>query len=504
MPIDRPSERQISDIAAGLGIDLSAQDAASFADLVARVLPTYERLDELVEPTLPVTYAREPGHRPTAEENPNNAWYWKTAIEGAPGGPLAGRRVAIKDNISVAGVPMMNGSLILEGHVPELDATVVTRILDAGGTIVGKAACEDMCFSGASHTCKSGRVANPHRPTHSAGGSSSGCGALLATGEIDMAIGGDQGGSIRIPSSWCGVVGLKPTYGLVPYTGAFPIEMTLDHVGPMARTVRDVASLLAVVAGADGFDPRQTDAVVGDYLSELDQGAAGLRVGVVLEGFDRPDSEAATDEAVRAAVSRFAELGASVSEVSIPMHLDGPDVWAGIQIEGAAQQLLGGNGLGTNWVGHYATGLQEAYVSGLRSRPDDLCDTVKVGLFLGEYVRRVTPGTYYAKAQNLRRSLRSAYDEALASFDVLAMPTIPFRATEIPSPECAREEYVARSHDMGANTCPFDATGHPALSVPCGAIDDLPIGLMLIGRHWGEATVLRLGAAFEDATSPIG
>ena len=503
MPIDTPSEGQISEIAAGLGIDLSAQDAASFAALVARVLPTYERLDELDEPTLPIKYPRGPGHRPAADENPNNAWYWKTTIEGAPEGPLAGRRIAVKDNISVAGVPMMNGSRILEGHVPELDAMVVTRMLDAGGSIVGKAACEDMCFSGASHTCKSGPVTNPHRPTHSAGGSSSGCGALLATGEVDMAIGGDQGGSIRIPSSWCGVVGLKPTYGLVPYTGAFPIEMTLDHVGPMARTVRDVAALLAVVAGADGFDPRQAGAVAGDYLSELDDGAVGLRIGVVREGFGRPESEAVTDEAVRAAVSRFGELGASFSEVSIPMHLDGTDIWAGIQIEGAAQQLIGGNGLGTNWSGHYATGLQEAYVSGLRSRPEDLCDTVKVGLLLGDYVRRVTPGTYYAKAQNLRRALRAAYDTALADFDVLAMPTIPFRATELPASDCTREEYVERSHDMGGNTCPFDASGHPALSVPCGAVDDLPIGLMLIGRHWDEATVLRLGAAFEDAAGTV-
>lgn len=147
-----------------------------------------------------------------------------------------------------------------------------------------------------------------------------------------------------------------------------------------------------------------------------------------------------------------------------------------------------------------ATRLQDAYVKGLRSRPEDLCETVTAGLLAGEYVRRVTTGTYHAKAQNLRRLLRAAYDSALTDVDVLAMPTIPFRATRLPGPDASREEYVARSSDMAGNTCPFNATGHPALSVPCGAVDDLPIGLMLIGRHWDEATVLRIGAAFESTT----
>ncbi len=499
MPIDRPSAAQISDIATGLGLELSDHDAASFAELVARVLPTYECLDGLDEPAAPVTYPRNDVHQPSADENPHNAWYWRATIEGASEGPLAGKRIAIKDNISVAGVPMMNGSRILEGHTPDSDATVVTRVLDAGGTIVGKAACEDMCFSGASHTCKGGPVSNPHRPTHSAGGSSSGCGALLAAGEVDMAIGGDQGGSIRIPSSWCGLVGLKPTHGLVPYTGAFAIEMTLDHLGPMARTARDVATLLGAIAGPDGLDPRQAGAEAGDYLSELDAGAAGLRVGLVREGFGRPDADEVTERVVRSAIGRFADLGATVSELSIPLHPDGQHIWAGIQIEGAAQQLLGGMGNGTNWIGRYATTLQDAYVAGMRTRPDEMCDTVKTGLLLGEYVRRATPGTYYAKAQNLRHTLRAAYDEALEQVDVLAMPTIPFRATEIPAPDCSREDYIARSHDMGGNTCQFDASGHPALSIPCGVADDLPIGLMLIGRHWDEATVLRAGAAFEAA-----
>ena len=152
------------------------------------------------------------------EENKYQAWYWKTNIKGSGKGVLAGKTVAIKDNICVAGVPMMNGSRVLEGYVPEIDATVVTRVLEAGGTITGKAACEDLCFSAGSHTCATGPIRNPHNPEHSTGGSSGGSAALVAAKEVDMALGGDQGGSIRTPSCWCGVYGLKPTWGLVPMT----------------------------------------------------------------------------------------------------------------------------------------------------------------------------------------------------------------------------------------------------------------------------------------------
>ena len=180
-----------------------------------------------------------------------------TSITEREGGPLAGRSVAIKDNTAVAGVPMMNGSATLEGFVPARDATVVTRLLAAGATIAGKAVCEDLCFSGGSHTSRTGPVRNPWDTTRSAGGSSSGSAALLAAGVVDIATGGDQGGSVRIPAAYCGVVGHKPTHGLVPYTGAFPIEQTIDHLGPMARTVADVALTLAVLAGPDGLDPRQ-------------------------------------------------------------------------------------------------------------------------------------------------------------------------------------------------------------------------------------------------------
>src|SRR5881392_222749 len=243
-------------------------------------IESYRRIDQLTEPTLAVRYPRTGGYRPSADENPLNAWYQKCTIKGTSSGILAGKRIAIKDNVCVAGVPMMNGSSALEGYVPEFDATIVTRILDAGGEIVGKSVCEHLCFSGGSHTSDTGPVLNPHDPKRSAGGSSSGSAALVVSGECDLAIGGDQGGSIRIPSAYCGAVGHKPTYGLVPYTGVFPIELTLDHTGPIGRSAAEVALLLEAIAGRDGLDPRQSGAVRTEpYTKKLPGDVHGLRIG---------------------------------------------------------------------------------------------------------------------------------------------------------------------------------------------------------------------------------
>src|SRR6476659_11202460 len=280
IPPRLPTVVQVLEIAKSFGMTLTEEDAASCRGLMVGSIASYARLDELVEPKLPVKYPRDPGYRPPAEENPYNAWYWKTNITGAKGGVLAGERVAVKDNICVAGVPMMNGSRVLEGYVPDVDATVVTRVLDAGGTIAGKAACEDLCFSGASHTCAGGVIRNPHNPAHSAGGSSGGSAALVASGEVSMALGGDQGGSIRTPSSWCGVYGLKPTWGLVPTTGSMPISYSVDHCGPMCASVEDVARLLTVIAGHDGWDTRTIAAKTGDYMGALGNAPKGLRVGI--------------------------------------------------------------------------------------------------------------------------------------------------------------------------------------------------------------------------------
>src|SRR5437016_9203381 len=495
----KPPLDELGRIAKSYGLDASAEDLASFRNLMDGVLASYRRLDQFAEPTLPVKYPRDAGYRPPSNENRLNAWYWKCSIKGASSGTLAGRRVAIKDNGCVAGIPMMNGSNVLEGFVPDVDATVVTRILDAGGEIAGKAVCEHLCFSGGSHTSDTGPVLNPHNPKRSAGGSSSGSAALVVVREVDMALGGDQGGSIRIPSSYCGAVGLKATYGLVPYTGVFPIELTLDHTGPIARSAADCALLLEAIAGPDGLDPRQPSTVRTDtYTRALTGDARGLRVGIVREGFGWPGaSEPDVDRLVREAAQRLSQAGATVTDLSVPLHRDGIHIWNAIAVEGATMLMVAGNSMGTNWKGHYTTSLLDFYGRSRRVRANDLSETVKLVILLGQYMQDNYQGRYYAKAQNLARVLRAAYDEALNGADLLLMPTLPLKATLLPAPDASREDYVARALEMISNTCPFDVTGHPAITVPAGLSAGLPVGMMLIGRHWEDGTVLRAADAFQ-------
>ena len=324
MTVQRPTLAQLTEIVRELGMSMSDTRVQEFLDVMQGTLDAYDVVDAMPDHLPPVLYPRTAGYRPSPEENPLNAWYVKTEVRGAPRGPLHGRTVALKDNVCLAGVPMMNGASTLKGYTPDVDATIVTRLLDAGATITGKAHCEYFCLSGGSHTNATGPVVNPHKPGYSAGGSSSGSGALVANGDVDMAIGGDQGGSIRMPSAYCGCYGMKPTHGLVPYTGVMPIETTIDHTGPMTQNVRDNAVMLQAIAGADGLDPRQYDPQVDDYTGAIGRGAGGLRIGLVKEGFGHANSEADVDAKVRAGAELLRRLGATVDEVSIPAHSSGP------------------------------------------------------------------------------------------------------------------------------------------------------------------------------------
>lgn len=499
MPVQRPTPEQLRRSAEHYGLHLDADAVESFSALVDASLLSYDAVEELYAAQSPQPPRRQ--HNKVADgENPLGAWYVKTDISSGVDGPLSGRRVAVKDNIAVAGVPMMNGSRSLEGFVPSRDATVVTRLLEAGATIAGKAVCEDLCFSGASHTSATGPVRNPWDPTRTSGGSSSGSAALVASAEVDLAIGGDQGGSVRIPSSFCGTVGHKPTHGLVPYTGAFPIELTIDHLGPITRTVADAALMLSVLAGTDGHDPRQPDGLrPQDYVAALDSGVAGLRVGVVEEGFGIPGlSDPAVDEVVRAAVARLAEAGMEVSPVSVPWHRHGMHIWNVVATEGAAYQMLDGNGYGLNWDGSYDPELMAHYGRNRVERADQLSETVKLVALCGHYSLTNYQGRHYAMARNLANSLRQDYDRALRSFDVLVMPTLPYTATPLVTEQDTRETYVERALTMIANTAPLDVSGHPAISVPAGLSEGLPVGLMLVGKRFDDATPLRVAHAFEQ------
>ncbi len=257
--------------------------------------------------------------------------------------------------------------------------------------------------------------------------------------------------------------------------------------------------MLEVIAGPDGLDPRQAHAPTPQAYSKVLTGdVAGLHIGIVKEGFGWEGlSEPDVDEAVTSAAHAFERLGAQVKTISIPWHRDGIHVWNAIAVEGATMLMVAGNGMGTNWKGQYTTSLLDVYARGRLTRANDLSETVKLVLLLGQYMQDNYHGHYYAKAQNLSRSLTGAYDEALREVDLLVMPTLPLKATIIPAPNASREEYTARALEMITNTTPFDVTGHPAMNVPCALASGLPVGMMLIGRMGDEATILRAADAFE-------
>jgi amidase len=497
MPLERPDAASIALIAESYGLELSSADLEHYRGAVHASMESWDCVESLYADVAPEAPER-PWNRPPDDENPLGAWYVRTEIQERANGPLAGVRIAIKDNTSVAGVPMMNGSRMLEGFTPREDATVVSRLLGAGAVIAGKSVCEDLCMSAGSHSSKTGPVRNPWDTRRSAGGSSSGSGVLVATGEVDLAISGDQGGSIRIPAAWLGLVGHKPTWGLVPYTGAVPVEQSLDHLGPTARTVLDAARMLSVIAGPDGMDPRQPSVMEDvDYVFELNRGAVGLRVGVVREGFGHVNSEREVDDTVRAAVECLRSAGMAAEEVSIPWHHKAPALFSVIASEGALIQLVEGNTYGSSWKGHYDPELVAYYGGRRQLDSNQFSESVKATMLSARHARNVAHGRHYAMARNLEHRLAAAYDAALAEYDVLVMPTSPIRATPLPEPGAPVAEVLARGTEMLANTAAFDVTGHPACSVPAGIADGLPIGMMIIGRKFHDATVLRVAHAFE-------
>jgi amidase len=511
MPIgpEMPTQAKLQAIAERYGLALDATMLGEYSTLVAGTINACRYVEQFVEQTLPVKYPRTVGQKPTAAENALNGWSWRCNIEGADSGVLKGYTVGIKDAVCVAGVPMRNGSRILEGFVPDVDATLVTRILDAGGVITGKTNCEDLCFSGAGYTSSQGPVKNPHDHERSTGASSSGSAAVLVAGDVDLTIGGDQGGSIRLPASWTGVYGLKPTYGLVPYTGCAMIEGTLDHAGPMANSTDGIARLLQAIAGTDPEDPRQRGLIPADhdfdYLSHLGDGIKGKKIGIVREGFAQdgkdsgfPAADPRVDEKVKAAIRAFEKLGAEVEEVSLPEHLQGYFIWSLIITLGSAEFMLKGSGLGSNWKGHYNTSLGEAFARGMKARPNDLPHAAILSLLASEYLQEEYGGRYYWKAQNLRHLVTDAYNKAFERFDIIAMPTTPFTATKhVDRASSSIVDFVAPSLDMLRNTCVANVTGHPSISLPCGMIDGLPVGLMLTGRAFEDATLIAASAAFE-------
>ncbi|XP_072042897.1 amidase-like [Amphiura filiformis] len=478
-----PTTTELSALAARLNYSFGDDELQQCHSLITNALKGFNRLDDLVEPTLPVKYPRTPGYRPSAEENPYNAWYWKSTIKGAGTGKLSGKTFAIKDSVMVAGVPMMNGCRALEGTLPDIDATVVTKLLDAGGTILGKAKCENMCCSGSSYSSAYGPTFNFHDKTRSAGGSSSGSAVLVMAGDVDMAIGGDQAGSVRFPASWNGCVGLKPTWGLVPYTGAGSIDPSVDHLGPMTRTVHDCALMLEVIAGYDdGLDHRQPpNIVVPEYTKKIEvDNLNGVKLG-----FLRRDSD--TKHPRRLWIKLYGK-----------QHKTSQDIWIGFGFEGAYHTMLRGSLQGLGFKGFYPTNSMKTIGAALKHDTKHLPEHFKHIMLTGAYLNETYHGQLYGRSQNLGRLLRQAYDDVLKDCDVVVMPTVPFVAPKLPTDdEMTWEGHIHHSIGMVQNTMAANVTGHPALSINAGWVDKLPVGMMIVGRHWDETTVLKVARAHE-------
>lgn len=497
MPFKAPTVRDIIRSGAVLGLDLNDSEAREYLGTMKRLIDAYQTVDGLSDerPATPLNRAHY--EWPQASENVHNAWYVKTNINGTDEGKLCGKSIVLKDNICVSGVPMMNGSKLFEGLVPQIDATVVTRLLKNGATIVGKATCESFCYSGGSHTSDTGPVLNPWSRKRSAGGSSSGCAALLASQEVDMALGCDQAGSIRIPAAFCGVYGLKPTYGLVPYTGILASEISLDHVGPMTTSVVDNATLLEVISGPDGFDPRQTGSASQSYTDSLKLSVNGMRIGILREGFGLDNSEKVVDKLVYAAAKVYDQLGANVKEVSIPLHKLSAAIRAPIAVEGGVSTILHNDGFPRHGKDLY---IMELLAAGRawRESANKLPESLKYVALFGQHVIDNHGSDFYAKAQNITRRLTSTYDQVFKNVDLLLLPTVPMRATLIPPLNSSPALMIQRSHEMMANTAAFTVTGHPALSMPCALSEGLPVGMMLVGRHFEENKIYTAANAFEQ------
>lgn len=430
------------------------------------------------------------------DENPFNAWYVRCSIKESDNGPLNGKTIAVKDNIFVADLPFTAGASVLKGFKADYDAITVRRILNAGAEITGKSNCEYFCLSGGSCTSHTGVVTSPRKEGYSTGGSSSGSAALVVAGAVDMALGTDQGGSVRIPSSWTGCYGMKATIGVVPYNGGMPMETSIDYIGPMTRTVEDNALLLEVLSGytEDPSWNRYSD----HYTSYLGKKIDGLRIGVLREGFDQPIIEDKVETCVKQAAERLAGLGAVVEEVSVPMHLYGLGIWGGVITDGM-WQTLELNGLGYNYEGSYSPALYEA-MDGIAQRASEMPFNAQILLLLGKYLSRYK-GKYYASAKNHVKALRAAYDSVLSDFDILLLPTTVRRACENPKrlEDASTEVLMANAFNQTLNTCQFNSTGHPAMSLPCGLRDELPVGMMLVGKAYSEGLIYQLAHAYEQA-----
>ena len=442
---------------------------------------------------------------------------------------------------------MLLGTDFFKDYTPNADATVVTRMLKQGATISGKSTCENLCHSATSHTAGTGVVHNPYASGYASGGSSSGSAVLVALGPpnggVDYAIGADQGGSIRVPAAWCGIVGLKPTFGLVPYTGSGSNEPTNDHLGPMTKNVIDNARLLKAIAGTDWLDDRSYGALepekLPSYHALLEQAPepkdlTGVRIGILTESLKGPALDKRVLKCFHAAAKRFESLGATVEEVSVPMHAIASSAWTGISKLGGYINKTGAYG---GRRGYQMNDLTAKLWPLTQEMWDNAIPSTKNIYLNGVYAQDMSrfPGIL-GRATNLSLKARHGYDAVLGDmssisnfvteatlaelqsrkkYDVLITPTLPYIATSHPDlgeGGATGNPILQLTKQIGltSNTAPFNQTGHPALALPIGMLPimegplrnsetKLPVSMQIVGKWWDEATVYKVAYAWETA-----
>ncbi|KAJ5566702.1 uncharacterized protein N7459_010084 [Penicillium hispanicum] len=546
--------------AASLGIKIpNDSDAADYLHLLQSaeaIMREIESGEDYIHPSLVPTATISPRTywEPHCEDNPLNAWRYRCELVAAnpTSAALCGRTVAIKDNISVGGLPTTVGTftelLCKDGALPvsPIDASVVSRILLAGATIKGSSNCENYCASPLSFSAASGPVHNARMKGYTSGGSSSGSASLVAAdflqraegaslGEtVDLAIGGDQAGSVRIPASYSGIYGMKPTYGLIPYTGAVPLAPMIDHLGPLASNLEDIAVLLQVMAGYDSIDPRMTPesplpSQVQNYLQilsefkdrkldRLQKLGSGLKVGLLTEAFEVLGlSPEVRDTVLQSAKQAFAAAGAELVDISIPMHRQGSLIWTASTRMSMSEWVCQGKSSG--FLSYLPPHIQARWPPDQRMY--DLITSTNPALMnvmlSGPFLQRHFGAHVEAKAHRKVFELRAAYDQALTSVDILVTPCAPTVAMAHPKMQADAEgpsssimEKLSAAVGVTTNTAPFNVTGHPALNVPCGLGRapnqpgvKLPIGMQLVGRRWEDATVLQAAAVFEEGRKMV-
>jgi aspartyl-tRNA(Asn)/glutamyl-tRNA(Gln) amidotransferase subunit A len=391
-------------------------------------------------------------------------------------GPLQGIPVALKDNVAVCGARTTAGSKVLADWLPTEDATVATKLRQAGAIFIGKTNMHEFAWGGTSANSHYGAVRNPWDTTRFPAGSSGGSAVAVASRFCFGAVGTDTGGSIRLPSAVNGIVGLRPSYGRVSNHGVVPLAWSMDTVGPMARTVEDCALMFGVMAGFDAKDAGSARRACDDYMRGLAGGCKGLRIGIV-PGYFFEHLQAPVREGVKAALAAFIDLGAQLVDVDI-LNIHG-NISAQLTIESAEPSTY--------------------HQHNLRERPQDYGEDVRILLEVGEMLL----ATHYLQAQRYRTLLRSEFIESFRSVDVFICPTLPFTATRMG--ETTVEIEAGEPEDMLSAIMQFTGiaslTGLPALNVPCGFDPDgMPMGMQIIGRPFDESTLFRAGHAFQQAT----